>query len=270
MKKAISISSSRGEILHRRPGPTSFGGVPVAPERSVYFTHILLCCIWKGTRVNSKYMHLEVNNIHHEHYCLQENMYFWFRIKYHMSLTNWNLCVSNSHTFPLCEIIIRVVIFHSYLKSNWPSYLITEFILYFLKWRLFNIPSCWQFGLRGLFLENGVERHFHRKSNSEKCLTECGWLMYLEDARCIVTSLAEPKEKRDMWTPNTQRYYKCWVIAMFQHNPSPEWCHILWYILSWCLVLLYTTENMQAIRENISACACMCVWERERIQTSDL
>lgn len=122
--------------------PPHLGGYLVAPERSVYFTYILLCCIWKGTMVNSNYMHLEVNNIHREHYCLQENVYFWFRIKYNMSLTNWNLCVSNSHTLQLCEIIIWVVIFHSYLKSNWPSHLITEFVLYFLKWCLFKIPSC--------------------------------------------------------------------------------------------------------------------------------
>lgn len=198
------------------------------------------------------------------------------------------MCISDSELNVIWAWLIETHVFLTVIPSHFvkstyecwsfvlilnlivPLYLITEFILYFLKWRLFNIPSCWQFGLRGLFLENGLERHFHRKSNSEKCLMECRWLMYLEDTRCIVTSLAGPKEKRDMWTPNTQRYYKCWVIATFQHNPSPEWCHILWYILSWCLVLLYTTENMQAIRENISACACMCEREREGIQTSDL
>lgn len=104
-------------------------------------------------------------------------------------------------------------------------------------------------------------RHYHRKSTSEESLTECMWLIYLEDARCIAADLAGPKEKCDKWTPNTQRCYKCWVIATFQHNPSWEWCHILWYILSWCLALLYSTENMQTIRENISVCACMCETE---------
>lgn len=105
-------------------------------------------------------------------------------------------------------------------------------------------------------------RHYHRKSTSEEILTGCRWLICLEDTRCIAADLAGPKEKCDKWTPNTQRCYKCWVIATFQHNPSREWCHILWYILSWCLPLLYSTENMQTIRENISVCACMCETEQ--------
>lgn len=37
MKKAISISSSRGEILHRRPGPTSLGGVPCGTRKKCVF-----------------------------------------------------------------------------------------------------------------------------------------------------------------------------------------------------------------------------------------
>lgn len=205
-------------------------------------------------------MYSERNNIQHE-YVYEKTP--WFRIQRNMSLTNWNPRVSNDHAFPPYEISTRV--FHSYCKFNLSLVNNERIHVMLLKWCLLN-NQLW-----GLVRNEGTAskkwgslhgRHYHRKSTSEEGLMESRWVICLEDARCIAADLAGPKEKCDKRTPNTQRCYKCWVIATFQHNPSQEWCHILWYILSWCLALLYSTENMQTIRENISVCVCMCETEQ--------